>query len=74
MADLEKANGIVNRKRESGIKWTEDAAEKNNVMAKDVVWDTGATGAAAEFKLWYKMEEIFMNRQGGKATNSGRMP
>ena len=58
VVDLEKANGIVNRRKESDIKWTEDAAEKNNVMAKDVVWDTGATGAAAEFKLWRKQRRF----------------
>ena len=48
--------------------------KKSYVMAKDIVWDTGATAAAAELKLWRKTEEIVTNCQGGKTTGSGRMP
>ena len=66
VADLEKANHIVTRKKEADTRTTEDATENNNFMVKDAVWDTGVTGAAAERKLRRKMEEIFMDRLGKK--------
>ena len=66
MADLEKANHIATKKKEAATKITEDATENNNFMVKDVVWDTGATGAAAERNLQRKKEKIFMDRLGKK--------
>ena len=55
MADLEKVNHTVIRRQEADTRRTEDAAEKTNVMVEDAVWDTGATGVAAELNLWHKM-------------------
>ena len=67
VADLEKANHIVTRKKEADTRTTEDATENNNFMVKDAIWDTGVTGAAAERKLRRKMEEIFVDRLGKKS-------
>ena len=54
VAELDKPDDIVIRKKESETRVTGDPPENNKFTIKDIVWDSGATGAPTDDKLQHK--------------------
>ena len=76
VADLEKMNHVFvkwkdntepeNVAKETKERKTKDAMNNEAFMKEDDVWDTGARGSEAEFKLRCKLEEFFLRKYGKK--------